>query len=96
MTKTELETTQTTCDNEQVGALAKLLARPGWAVRPSSWLAKLVEVVFMLHHTRTADKMSHGVLDSSTSLLWIVILASYTSSSAVIKAGPLRIDAYRL
>ena len=43
----ELETTPTTCDNEQVGALAKPLARPCWDVRPSSWLAKVVEVVFI-------------------------------------------------
>ena len=47
MTKTELETTQTTCDNEQVGALANQLARPGWTVSPFSWLAKVVEVVFI-------------------------------------------------
>ena len=52
MTKTEFETTQTTCGNELAGALAKLLARPGWAVPPSSRLTKLVEVVFFFSESK--------------------------------------------
>ena len=42
-----METTVTTCGNEQAGTLANRIARPGWDVRPSSWLALVVEVVFI-------------------------------------------------